>query len=52
MPFVYSPSNMQTFRDCPLRFWGQSISKEIKWFQVPWTDHPYRHPAQAPLRLE
>ena len=31
MPFVYSPSNMQTFRDCPLRFWGQSISKEIKW---------------------
>lgn len=31
MPFVFSPSNMQSFRDCPLRFWGQSISKEIKW---------------------
>lgn len=31
MNFCYSPSNMMTFRQCPLKFYGQSISKEIKW---------------------
>lgn len=31
MAFVFSPSNMDTYRKCPLRFQGQSITKEIKW---------------------
>lgn len=31
MGFVYSPSNMDTFRKCPKRFEGQSITGEIKW---------------------
>lgn len=29
--FVFSPSNMQSFRDCPRRFQGQSLTKEIPW---------------------
>ena len=31
MNFVFSPSNIMTYRTCPRRFMGQSISKEIKW---------------------
>ncbi len=30
-----SPSNMMSYRTCPLRFYGQSISKEIKWKPSP-----------------
>ena len=29
--FVFSPSNMSTYRTCPRRFEGQSITKEIVW---------------------
>ena len=28
---VLSPSNMQTFRDCPLRFYGSSVIRDIPW---------------------
>lgn len=28
---VFSPSNLGTFRNCPRRFYGQSVSKELKW---------------------
>lgn len=28
---IYSPSNLSSYRDCPRRFQGQSITKEIKW---------------------
>lgn len=28
---VLSPSNMSTYRSCPLRFCGQSVTKDIKW---------------------
>lgn len=31
MPFVFSPSNMDTYRRCPRRFEGQSITCQIKW---------------------
>ena len=31
MGFVFSPSNIMTYRTCPRRFMGQSITKEIKW---------------------
>lgn len=31
MAVVFSPSNMGTFKTCPLRFAGQSIYKDIKW---------------------
>lgn len=33
MAFVYSPSNMDTYNQCPRKFYGQSISepREIKW---------------------
>lgn len=31
MAFAFSPSNMMTFKACPRKFWGQSISKLIKW---------------------
>lgn len=31
MAVVFSPSNLSTFRTCPRKFYGQSISKEIKW---------------------
>lgn len=30
---IFSPSNLSTYRDCPRKFFGQSISKEIKWKQ-------------------
>lgn len=29
MAFVFSPSNLMTYRQCPRKFWGQSISKLI-----------------------
>ena len=29
--FVFSPSNMSTFMQCPRKFQAQSITKEIKW---------------------
>lgn len=29
--FVFSPSNMMTYRTCPRRFQAQYITKEIKW---------------------
>lgn len=29
--FVFSPSNMATFMQCPRKFQAQSITKEIKW---------------------
>ena len=29
MALVLSPSNMNTYRDCPLRFYGQSLAKDI-----------------------
>lgn len=35
MAFVMSPSNMKSFADCPLRFYGSSISKEIPWMDSP-----------------
>lgn len=28
---VFSPSNLANFQNCPRRFFGQSISKEIRW---------------------
>lgn len=28
---IFSPSNLGSYRDCPRRFQGQSITKEIKW---------------------
>lgn len=31
MNVVLSPSNLQTFRQCPRRFYGQSITKELVW---------------------
>lgn len=31
MGFVFSPSNLGTYKLCPRRFQGQSITKEIKW---------------------
>lgn len=31
MAFCYSPSNMMIYRQCPLKFFGQSIEKSIKW---------------------
>lgn len=31
MAFVFSPSNMDSYRKCPRRFEGQSITSEIKW---------------------
>ena len=30
-PIVLSPSNMDTFARCPLRFFGSSVSREIVW---------------------
>lgn len=35
MSVVMSPSGLSTYRQCPLRFYGQSISREI-----PWQDSP------------
>lgn len=35
MSIVYSPSNMMTYRQCPLRFYGRHISKEM-----PYRDSP------------
>lgn len=32
---VMSPSNLATFRQCPLRFYGSSISKELPWKGTP-----------------
>lgn len=29
--FVFSPSNIMVYKQCPRRFWGQSISHEIKY---------------------
>lgn len=31
MSFAFSPSNLGTFKLCPRRFQGQSVTKEIKW---------------------
>lgn len=31
MAVVFSPSNLGTFQNCPRRFYGQSVSKELKW---------------------
>lgn len=31
MGFVFSPSNLSTHIQCPRKFWGQSISKTLKW---------------------
>lgn len=31
MAFVLSPSNMATYRQCPLRFYGQTILKAMPW---------------------
>lgn len=31
MAVVFSPSNLGTFRNCPRKFYGQSVSKELKW---------------------
>lgn len=31
MAFVFSPSNIMVYRQCPRKFWGQSISKLIKY---------------------
>lgn len=28
---IFSPSNLGSYRDCPRRFQGQSVTKEIKW---------------------
>lgn len=28
---IFSPSNLSSYRDCPRRCFGQSISKELKW---------------------
>lgn len=31
MAFVFSPSNIVVYKQCPRKFWGQSIAKLIKW---------------------
>lgn len=31
MSFAFSPSNIMAYMTCPRKFWGQSISKLIKW---------------------
>lgn len=31
MPFVFSPSNYMTYKQCPRKFFGQSISRQIKY---------------------
>lgn len=31
MGFVFSPSNIMTYKTCPRKFWGQSISRLIKY---------------------
>lgn len=31
MPFVFSPSNIMTYRQCPRKFFGVSIAKTIRW---------------------
>lgn len=31
MAFVFSPSNIMVYRQCPRKFWGQSVAKLIKW---------------------
>lgn len=31
MALVFSPSNLSTYRQCPRKFYGSCISKEIKW---------------------
>lgn len=31
MAFVFSPSNMSTYKQCPRRFQAQSITKELPW---------------------
>lgn len=31
MSFIFSPSNMDSYRKCPRRFQGQSITHEIQW---------------------
>lgn len=31
MAFVFSPSNMSTYQQCPRKFEAQSLTKEIKW---------------------
>lgn len=31
MNIVLSPSNLQTFRQCPRRFYGQSVTKQLVW---------------------
>lgn len=31
MPFVFSPSNIMTYKTCPRKFWGTSLSKLIKY---------------------
>lgn len=31
MAFVFSPSNIMVYKQCPHKFWGQSIAKLIKW---------------------
>lgn len=35
MGFVLSPSNMMTFKTCPLKFYGQSIAKDILYKESP-----------------
>ena len=35
MRFVFSPSNIMQWRTCPLKFWGQSISKLIQYKETP-----------------
>lgn len=35
MAFVMSPSNMATFRLCPLRFYGQNIAKDMVYKETP-----------------
>lgn len=29
--FVFSPSNIMSYRTCPRKFWGMSVSKMIRW---------------------
>lgn len=31
MGFVFSPSNIMTYKQCPRKFWGQSVSRLIKY---------------------
>lgn len=31
MPLVFSPSNLSTFKTCPLKFYAQSVVHEIQW---------------------